>query len=347
MLRARTPLLCGIPIVCVAFATQSGAGAAPPPTGVSDSEYTELIGQYRRGDFEGAMGSLVKWPADRVRAVTRGRAPLPNLGIRQAEAAVMLHSDVAMLVAVVEPRLSREHVDAARAWVRILPNDAAARFKERWQTYAVGPSLVQHNLASAAIAMRQGFGAFPGSADLQLMRGTVLELTAWAQTSDIRGRRTLNSRMETDLREAAVAYQRALELDPALLSARLRLGWVYDVDNSAGHAREELRIVTERATSPDLLYLARLILGGIDEQEGRADLAYEEYDRAHTIQPEGQSAHIALMRAARMTGRVDRAEALFAEYTARTSVGEDPWWDFSLGLDSELAGWLHAQVTQP
>jgi Tfp pilus assembly protein PilF len=108
-----------------------------------------------------------------------------------------------------------------------------------------------------------------------------------------------------------------------------------------------LRIVTDRAASRNLLYLAHLILGGIAEQEGHPDLAYEEYETAHTMQPEAQSAHIALMRSARMTGRVDRAQRLFDEYASRTSASEDPWWYFSMGLDPELAAWLHAQVTEP
>jgi hypothetical protein len=342
------------------LAMPSGASVAQPQPGRSDQEYTALVRQYRRGDVQGAMASLVRWPPERVRTATRPPLPVQDLDVAEAEAAVMLHSDVSMLVAGIDRRLSRQHLDVARAWVRTLSNDTAARFKERWQAYAVGPFLVQHDLQAATLAVRQGIAAFPRSADLQLMQGTLMELTARSETSDFRGVwRTPSTsdadfmdnrpirRIENGLTDAAAAYQRALDLDPFLLSARLRLGWVYDVNNSASHAREQLRMVADRATSRELRYLAHLILGGLAEQEGRSDAAYEEYDTAHSIQPDAQTAHLALMRAARMTGHVDRAERLFAEYAARASGSEDPWWYFSIGVDTELFAWLHAQATRP
>jgi tetratricopeptide (TPR) repeat protein len=361
MLRARTFLLWGMlsTLALFPFAMESGANVAQPPTGRADPEYAALVEQYRHGDFKGAIASLIKWPPERVRAVTRVPSHPRDLDITQTKAAVMLHSDVSMILAVVDQRLSRQHIDSARAWVQMLPNDAAARFKERWQVYAVGPYLVQYNPRFATFAVRQGLAAFPRSADLKLMEGTLLELTARSETSDFRGVWTTETgsgasvsnptiaRIENGLRAATVADQRALELDPSLLSARLRLGWVYDVNHSSTHAREQLRMVADRATSRELRYLAHLILGGLAEQGGRTDLAYEEYDTAHSIQTDAQTAHIALMRAARMTGRLDRAQRLFAEYTTRASGSEDPWWYFSMGLDAELIAWLHVQATLP
>ena len=76
-------------------------------------------------------------------------------------------------------------------------------------------------------------------------------------------------------------------------------------------------------------------------------MAYGEYDTAHAIQTSAQTAHIALMRAAQMVGNTVRAQRLFAEYMAVSSWGEDPWWSFSMGLDSELSTWLHQQASQP
>lgn len=282
------------------------------------------------------------------------------MDIRQTEAAVMLQSDVSVLVAAVDPRLSAQLIDTARAWVRLLPNDAAERFKERWQAYGVAPSLFRRNLREATFALRQGIAAFPRSADLQLMQGTLLELTTRSETSDLRGVWATSStngadamdnrpvrRIEDALVAAAAGYQRALDLDPSLLSARLRLGWVYDINNSSTHAREQLRMVADRATSRQLRYMAHLILGGIAEKEGRTDLAYEEYNTAHSIQADAQTAHIALMRAARMTGRLDLAQRLFTEYATRAAGSEDPWWYFSMGVDTDLVAWLHAQATRP
>jgi tetratricopeptide (TPR) repeat protein len=331
-------------LALVPLALQSG-GAAQLPTGIDDPEYVAVVRQYSRGDFQGAIAVLVKWPPERIRAVTRVPPRPDDLESRHAKSAAMLHLDVSMLVATINPRLSKQHAEAGGKWVRLLP-DSAARFKERWHAYALGPSLVQHDLYSATLAVRQGVGAFPGSADLQLMRGIVMELTARGLTSDMRGAWMPNRRIFEALRAAALAYQHALGLDPSLLSARLRLGWAYGVNSSSEHAREQLQLVADGATGADLRYLAHLMLGGVAEQKGQADLAYEEYERAHATRPDAQTAHLALMRVARMTGRIARAERLFAEYAARGSIGEDPWWYFSMGLDSEISAWLHAQATQ-
>ena len=73
MLRVRTFLLCGMlsTLALSPFVMESGASIAQPPTGRGDPEYAALVSQYRRGDFQGAIASVIKWPAERVRAVTR------------------------------------------------------------------------------------------------------------------------------------------------------------------------------------------------------------------------------------------------------------------------------------
>lgn len=311
-----------------------------------DVEYTALVRQYSRGEFQQAMVALARWPAARVRGVVRTPRSVQAPDLQQTKAAAMLHADVSMLVAVTDDGLSRQHAELARRLVLALP-DEAARFKARWQAYALGPALVQHDLRLATLAVRQGLDAYPRSADLQAMGGTLLELAARGLTADIRGVWMPNRHIDDALQAAASAYQRALELDPSLLSARLRLAWTFSVNNSAEHAREQLRMVADSTTNADQRYLAHLLLGGIAEQEGRADAAYAEYEEAHAVRRDAQSAHLALMRVARITGHVASAERLAEEYATRAPVREDPWWGFSMGLDSELSTWLHAQATQP
>ena len=93
--------------------------------------------------------------------------------------------------------------------------------------------------------------------------------------------------------------------------------------------------------------MAHLILGGLAEQQGRIESAYQEYRIAHSINGAAQTAHLALMRAARLAGRSDEAQRLFTEYARTRDGAEDPWWYFSMGLDSELLSWLHVQATEP
>ena len=158
---------------------------------------------------------------------------------------------------------------------------------------------------------------------------------------------TNSERVEAMLRRAALAYRRALSTDPQYLEARLRLGWVLFLNNSAGPARQQLEGVRARATRDDLRYLAHLFLGAIDEHDHRIDDAVREYEAAHTIAPSHQTALIALIRIEHALGHLDRARALAAAYAAlpRTTDDDDPWWRYNMGETSgELVEWARAQV---
>ena len=337
-------------------AVTTAAGAADGRTSPTDPEFLSLVTQYRRGDVQGAIAALARWPAARLRTHARADGGAAGLDLPQTEAAVMLHSDAAMFLAAVDPRLSRQQLDAAEAFASTLPDDGPAGFRQRWQAYAIGPHLLQHDLRVAQRAVDEGVGRLPRSADLLLMKGTLLELAARSETADFRGtwsptngNNRMSSptvaRIEDTLVAAANVYLRALELDPSLTSARLRLGWVYGINHSSARAREHLRMVSTSTSSRELRYLAHLFLGGLADIEGNFEAAYDEYEEAHAIHPDAQSACIALMRVARLTGRTDLEQELLARYPSRLRTSEDPWWYFSMGFDLDLMAWLHARVT--
>lgn len=341
--------------VPAATAAARAADGRPSPM---DPEFASLVTQYRRGDVQGAIASLALWPSARVRTQTRSAVGATGLDVSQTEAAVMLHSDAAMFLAAADPGLSRQQLDAAQALAMTLPDEGPAGFRQRWHAYAIGPHLIQHDLRVAQRAVDEGVGRLPRSADLLLMKGTLLELNARAETADFRGTWSPTSginrmasptvaRIEDMLGAAANVYVRALELDPSLTWARLRLGWVYGINHSNAHAREQLRMVANSRSSRELRYLAHLFLGGLADVEGNFEGAYDEYEAAHATRPDAQSASIALMRVARLTGRTDLEQELLARYPARTRTGEDPWWYFSMGFDIDLMAWLHARVTAP
>jgi VWFA-related protein len=341
----------------VSVPTATARASAPTFLAV-DPEYSSLVTQYRRGNVQAAIASLAKWPSERVRAVTRNGTGAIGLDVRQTEAAVMLHSDVAMFLAALDPRSSRQQLEAAQMLVATLPDEGPAGFRQRWEAYAVGTYLVQHDFRAAQRAVDEGVGRLPRNADLLLMKGTLMELAARSETADFRGTwttagginrmaSTIVARMEDTLVAAANAYERALELDPSLTSARLRLGWVYGINHSNAHAREQLRTVANGTSSRELRYLARLFLGGLSDIDGDPEGAYNEYEAAHATLPDAQSGCISLMRAARMTGRTDLEQELLAQYAARPGAGEDPWWYFSMGFDTDLVAWLHARATAP
>jgi len=316
------------------------------------------------GDFQTTVASLAKWPSERLRARGPASSETTASDIREVRAAVMLHSDVAIFLAAADPLLSSEQLDAARALVATLPDEGPSGFRDRWQAYALGPYLVQKNdLYRATLAVNEAVGRFPRSADLALMQGTLLELSARV-TTDVREpsspRPTSSSspidqartapvvrarRSEETLSASAVTLERAVALNPALVSAHLRLGWVYGINNSSGHARDQLRLVLNSTSSPELLYLAHLFLARLADTDGNSEGAYQEYEAAHRLQPEAQSAWIALIRSAAMTGRTTRERELIEQYATRTKTVEDPWWYFSMGFDTELVTWLHGQAT--
>ena len=361
VLRGHRVVRCGLLCAFAFVVSLSGArgAAGQPARGVDADEYTALIRQYRSGAFQAATTLLARWRPERLRDVVRRVAPPTDVDATHAKAAIMLHSDVAILLAALDQRLSEQHVDAARKWLRGLSGTAAATFKDQWHAYAAWPSLVRHDLRQATLAVRQGIGAFPRSTDLQVMQGVLGELAARSETSDVRGdwRTALASdqdqldrrpitRIERGLAAATVAYQRALDLDPSSVSARLRLGWVLAINNSHNRARAHLELVVGVAASAEQRYLAHLILGGLAEQDGQPGRALEAYRAAHAVHPRAQTAHIAFMRAAQVAGDAELARRLFAEYAAAVPWIEDPWWAFSMGLDSDLAVRLRADASQ-
>src|SRR5262245_40357088 len=168
------------------LAPMTSAGSAQEGAGPADAEFAALVARYRQGDFQGSVASLTGWPPDRIRATAR-RLTLNRGDLRQIEAAAMLCSDASMVVATTNQSRSNLFLEWARALARVLPDSAAGRFKERWQAYAIGPFFAQKNLTLSRLAVRRAVADYPRSADLQLLQGVVLELTARVETSDVRG----------------------------------------------------------------------------------------------------------------------------------------------------------------
>ena len=338
-------------VAVMALSLASSDSGAQQSASPADPELAALVAGFRYGDFQRSVASLAAWPPDRIRASARRR---PTIGgdLKQIEAAAMLCSDAAILLAADDRNRSSLFLEWARALVRALPDPSAGRFKERWEAYSIAPFLIPRNLIASRQALQRGLASYPRSADLELVQGVLLELAARAETADFRGNwsvpsgtdaRVTFARIEGRLISAAAVYERALALDRDLWSAHLRLGWVYSINHSPTHAQEQLRIVIDRSRTSEQMYLAHLILGGLAEQQNNSENAYAEYRLAHSINPEAQTAHLALMRVARVTGRSEEAQRLFNEYATGQS-GEDPWWYFSMGLDDELSSWLHAQI---
>ena len=110
-----------------------------------------------------------------------------------------------------------------------------------------------------------------------------------------------------------------------------------DVDGNGKVDAKDAEILLNQALAGQQetawVYLARLILGGIQERAGRAESAMQLYRAALAVKPEGQSAYIALSQAMHRGGdgraAADVLALLFRRHLTPTS--DDPWWDYPFG----------------
>jgi hypothetical protein len=135
-----------------------------------------------------------------------------------------------------------------------------------------------------------------------------------------------------ELRRAEQLYRRALERNPKLVEARIRLGRVLALRGRHGEAIEQLR-QGQSATEAVLQYYAHLFLGGEFEALGNGVEARQSYERAAALQPTAQSPLFGLSRLADQAG--DRAVA--RETIARVLKlppndyeRADPWWVYEI-----------------
>jgi hypothetical protein len=132
------------------------------------------------------------------------------------------------------------------------------------------------------------------------------------------------------LGHAQSQYSLALDRDPGLVEARLRLGRVLLLQHDPRSALASLDKVTSGATLPSQLHLARLFEGQAREELGDLTGAVSAYEAAVKVDPEGQAALIALGRALNLVGERARSQEAFA-LALRPSRSLDPWCAYLAG----------------
>jgi tetratricopeptide (TPR) repeat protein len=139
-----------------------------------------------------------------------------------------------------------------------------------------------------------------------------------------------------ELRDAEKYYRRAVEVNPELAEAHLRLGRVLSLTGRYTEAGEHLRksIALTGTTSGDaglFEYFGSLFLGAVEEALGHRDIAKGSYERAAALYPLAQSPRLALSALARRAGNRDGAlreiQQVF-DLSPRNAVASDPWWTY-------------------
>jgi hypothetical protein len=128
------------------------AGQAFAQSAAEIARYTETIHEYQHGNPGAALRIVSEWPRGQVerllrltiaQAVSAARTDKSADAWRLAEAAAMLHTEIALVgVATADTKLV-EHVSLAESVVRELPWRATAPFPQRWYALAASVFLWQ------------------------------------------------------------------------------------------------------------------------------------------------------------------------------------------------------------
>jgi len=334
------------PLIAVALLLLLPAG--PRSWAQSPPSYDSLIDAYARGGAaaQQAVLDLASLPQDRVNAMIAGaRSLTPD----RRRTAVMLHTDTTYALLLAGTTGSGLfHVGAARRVFAIAragsPADAQMQaFERRWFAFVASLYTANSLFDRAAILIRDGLTVYPRDARLYVARGALLETRLDSTAFDPSSASQL-SRFERALEPAAADYRHALELDPNLSIALLRLGALH-MRVRDPRARQNLDSALRSSQEPIEAYLAHLLLGGVAERDNHLDAAEREYQAAQAIAAACQTPYVALARVATARGDDARARTLASAFANLAEKTSDPWWDFHLGgFDQPSLNWLRAEA---
>ena len=341
--------------------------------------YRTLIERYRAGDFQWTVEELasvdietVDYLSDQLPRFTDELKELfPEWSVSDAdlEAAVLLHTQVAIMKSNERELATQEaHWTAARSICSHIGNN---RFRRLW-LLALG-YFHQNKLdeQSATVVLEMALREFPKDPEIFLALGTVHE-----SLGDYLGRRALVSRpvgswttmssdeqqqfkswrrFESDIRKhmkrAQAFYEKALDENPELIEAHLRLGRVLHNQGKDNDALRRFEWIHENAPESPLLGMAHLFAGRVHEQEDRIDEALEHYRAAVRAKEDWQLVYLALSHALRRSGddtesRKVLERALRLEFDPRNPQGG--LWDYVCKRDAfvSLVEQLRSEVLQ-
>jgi tetratricopeptide (TPR) repeat protein len=252
------------------------------------------------------------------------------------------------LLDAVQPRPVKD--DYVRLWYR-----ATTAFFYHWSDYAEGPPHLHHART-----------LFPDDGVLMMYEGALHEAYADPRVQTAVG--AFRSPIATDLpsamsqvtgsiaqadnewRTAADRFRRALEVEPALIEARVRLGHVLERLGRYNDAVAELERALREGPSEALEYYAQIVLGRAYQAQARIDPAARAFERARALYPGAQSPRLALSEMARDRGdRIAALEALGPIATPRAGADRrDPYWTYHQthvpGADALIADLRRASV---
>lgn len=307
------------------------------------AEYRAILEAYQDGEVEDAIALLLESKNQgrgMVELAARVHTSAPDDEVADLLAtAAMLHTDTAAIHGLEgRPQDVWPHLEAARRWVDLLEPGPSPRgsFRRRWYLGAGLLLVEQARLGDALRHLDHARRVLPDDVEVLTAMGWIYERFALApvtmQPSARRSRATAMTarsallNKETDLKEAADRFSAALAVDPAAPEPALRLARIRFLQGEAADARGRLIELAGRSVPAEVGYVVRLLLGRLDERDGKPDEARARYEQALALVPAGQSAMLALAALEHAVGRPEGVgNRLDAALTEPDDRAEDPW----------------------
>jgi len=298
----------------VVLLAQLFPASVPPPKPRSEQTFIEreeatglVIARGPDGRFAGFERGNLNW--EYARDLLDAVTPAPE---GDATVALWYRTITATFAAAYSFGEATIHVEYAR---RLLPNDPGVLF---------GDAAIQETLASPRIQDYVRVTRLPNGQGFLFV------------TSE-----------REHLEQAETLFRRAVQGDPTLAEARVRLARVL---SQRGKHDEALSVLKQVPSHRDgvLTYYAHLIRGDAERALKRYEAAQASYRQALELFPTAQSARLALGHLARL--RSDREGAINLLQPTLTAPArredDDPWWEYHRG-DGRNAETLFRQLRAP
>lgn len=330
-----------------------------------DDAYSTALARYLAGDQAAAMEALgtlqpheIQKHVEALSAATGEAGSLASTQRRQA--AAMLHTEYA-LFADADDRAVRLHLGNAHLLLsadrqrvqRLQPGrqqtPSAESFAEardagdllsRWSAVAAGTFLLRGMDWDARAYVDETLKLLPDDPRMLFWHARIAEFSAvWSpSTLPVRSSSSLARDTEALMFDAGYVrsvwgpveteYRRAVAAAPGNAEARLHLGYVLLLLRRYPEARGELETVSKGSTDRDIIYLAHLFLARLSEAQRDVGGAISEYEHALEVEPQAQSAAVALSLLEDLRGNHQRARGLVAAFAGAPAAKriDDPWW---------------------
>jgi len=350
-LRAPVAVFLALSAMLLSAAEPRAQEAADGPETALD-RYLTLASAYRGGDHSGSCRALSAWSQEQVMDVLAPVLTPRAAGAGDAElddptlvAAALLHTELALTrLGRLGPIQARFHIETARDLIELLIEAPFRGFQDRWRL-AVGCGFRLSFYLSEAQQLFEESAPLgvPDPRSLVLL-GSVHELRSTYRNPTCpsrdecpdRARRasydSLEAERKRELDRASTCYLQALQNEPEVPEARLRLGRTLARSGRVDAARTHLRRVLQGPGSERTAYLGHLFLGQTFERAGDLETSVAEYRSAVAALPRGQAGRLALAHALRQAGdRAGERETLGGPIGEESRPPDpfDPWWVYA------------------